>query len=72
MGYAMRTRACSVCGQLVTGRLPPTAEIRCAECGISVLVAHIAQMAARCGPGYDRWKRSAGPMGRPRKNRQEA
>lgn len=66
MGYALRERQCSDCSIVITGHLPPVAEVRCITCAIKRASDAAYQMARKSGPNYDRWLRTRGPEGRPR------
>lgn len=67
MSYKMRTRKCSTCSNLVTGRIPLNGLVRCVDCGIKVAEQAARDMYNRDGQWYARWLKSAGPQGRPRK-----
>lgn len=62
-----RTFDCIDCGALTRRKLKWDTDKRCIECSINAACKSVAEMHCKSGPAYDKFMKSDGRFGRPRK-----
>ena len=56
MSRPKRQRLCKLCGRDETESHRLTERSYCLECGITVSIGVVRQLAAKSGPAYDKWR----------------
>ena len=51
-------RLCKLCGRAETEDHHLTERSYCLECGITVSIGVVRQLAAKSGPAYDKWRKA--------------